>query len=104
MPADTPSSNPTAPTDNHPSDAAIEVYEDAAGEWRWRATAPNGDIEADSGEGFATRAAALRSAARTRTVFANATVTITDDADETAPGEGIPPAFHDVAYAGGDDE
>lgn len=30
----------------------VEKYEDAAGEWRWRLKAVNGQIIADSGEGY----------------------------------------------------
>jgi uncharacterized protein YegP (UPF0339 family) len=36
-------------------DAAFEVYEDRAGEWRWRLRHRNGRIVADSGEGYASR-------------------------------------------------
>lgn len=32
----------------------FEVYQDRAGEWRWRLRAGNGQIVADSGEGYAT--------------------------------------------------
>lgn len=32
-----------------------ELYEDAAGEWRWRLVARNGRIVADSGEGYTRR-------------------------------------------------
>lgn len=41
-----------------------EVYEDQAGEWRWRRKAGNHEIIAVSGEGFASRSNAERSAAR----------------------------------------
>jgi uncharacterized protein YegP (UPF0339 family) len=33
----------------------IEIYKDAAGEWRWRAKAENGEIVADGGEGYINR-------------------------------------------------
>ena len=33
----------------------IEVYKDAEGQWRWRAKSNNGDILADSGEGYTSR-------------------------------------------------
>ncbi|GAB3412433.1 hypothetical protein GCM10027435_05130 [Haloparvum alkalitolerans] len=39
-------------------DAAFEVYEDQGGEWRWRLRHRNGNILADSGEGYASRSAA----------------------------------------------
>ena len=40
------------------------VYQDAAGEWRWRLVAANNRIVADSGEGYASKANALRAAKR----------------------------------------
>jgi uncharacterized protein YegP (UPF0339 family) len=38
--------------------AAFELYEDSAGEYRWRLRHRNGNIIADSGEGYASRSAA----------------------------------------------
>ncbi len=38
--------------------AAFEVYEDNAGEWRWRLRHRNGNILGDSGEGYSSRSAA----------------------------------------------
>ncbi|WP_224338127.1 HVO_2922 family protein [Haloprofundus halobius] len=32
--------------------ATFEVFRDKAGEWRWRLVATNGNIIADSGEGY----------------------------------------------------
>jgi uncharacterized protein YegP (UPF0339 family) len=37
------------------SKATFEVYEDREGKWRWRLVHHNGNIIADSGEGYATR-------------------------------------------------
>ena len=37
------------------SKATFEVYEDRAGQWRWRLVHNNGNIIADSGEGYASR-------------------------------------------------
>ena len=34
----------------------FEVYQDNAGEWRWRFKAPSGEIMADSGEGYTNKA------------------------------------------------
>lgn len=31
----------------------IDIYEDSFGKWRWRAKSNNGDILADSGQGYA---------------------------------------------------
>lgn len=38
----------------------FELYEDQAGEWRWRLVAANGNIVADSGEGYASKQGAKR--------------------------------------------
>jgi len=46
------------------SDDRTEVYCDAAGEWRWRRVAPNGEIIADSGEGYTRKFDALQAADR----------------------------------------
>ena len=37
------------------SRATFEVYRDEAGEWRWRLRHDNGNVIADSGEGYARR-------------------------------------------------
>jgi uncharacterized protein YegP (UPF0339 family) len=37
------------------SNATFEVYEDRDGKWRWRLVHDNGNIIADSGEGYASR-------------------------------------------------
>ncbi|GGM67716.1 uncharacterized protein YegP (UPF0339 family) [Halarchaeum rubridurum] len=37
------------------SNATFEVFTDAAGEWRWRLVHDNGNVIADSGEGYASR-------------------------------------------------
>ena len=37
------------------SQATFEVYEDRAGQWRWRLVHRNGNIIADSSEGYASR-------------------------------------------------
>lgn len=34
------------------ANATFEVYHDRANEWRWRLVASNGNIIADSGEGY----------------------------------------------------
>ena len=39
--------------------AAFEIYEDAAEEWRWRLRHRNGNVVADSGEGYTSRSAAV---------------------------------------------
>jgi uncharacterized protein YegP (UPF0339 family) len=47
----------------------VDVYKDKAGEFRWRLVAPNGKIIADGGEGYSTRASAVRAAKRLSVVF-----------------------------------
>jgi uncharacterized protein YegP (UPF0339 family) len=42
------------------SQAAFELYEDNAGEWRWRLVHDNGNIVADSSEGYASKSNAKR--------------------------------------------
>jgi uncharacterized protein YegP (UPF0339 family) len=43
-----------------PTEPIFQVYEDNAGEWRWRLVAPNGNIIADSGEGYVSKQGAQR--------------------------------------------
>lgn len=44
--------------------ATYELYEDNAGEWRWRLVSTNGNILADSGEGYSSRTAVRDAVAR----------------------------------------
>lgn len=37
------------------SKATFELFEDAEGQWRWRLVHDNGNILADSGEGYASK-------------------------------------------------
>ena len=58
-------STPTGDTDRtEPTErtSRFEVYEDRAGEWRWRLVHWNGNIIADSGEGYASKYNAKRAA------------------------------------------
>jgi hypothetical protein len=43
-----------------PGEARFELYRDSAGEWRWRLVAANGNIIADSGEGYRSKQGARR--------------------------------------------
>jgi uncharacterized protein len=52
-----------------------EVYQDAAGQWRWRLAASNGRIVA-SGEGYKRVAGALRGVAAHRRAAATARVAV----------------------------
>lgn len=40
--------------------ASVTIYQDKKNEWRWRLTAANGRIVAESGEGYKNRADALK--------------------------------------------
>jgi hypothetical protein len=42
----------------------LTFFKDDGGEWRWRMTAPNGEIVADSGEGYSRRIDCQREAQR----------------------------------------
>jgi uncharacterized protein YegP (UPF0339 family) len=37
------------------ADATFELYEDSAGDWRWRLVHDNGNIIADSGQGYSSK-------------------------------------------------
>ena len=43
-----------------PSKATFQVYRDEADEWRWRLVHDNGNIIADSGEGYDRRQTAIQ--------------------------------------------
>ena len=51
-----------------PTSYALTVYQDASREWRWRIVHKNGNIIADSGEGYATHSSAVRAARRLRLI------------------------------------
>lgn len=89
------SADPTTPTATY----RVEIYPDAANEWRWRLIGDSGEIEADSGEGFESVDAALASVSRARTAIANATVETTRD---RRGGNFL--ATTNVSMAGGDDQ
>ena len=52
----------------------FQIYQDARREYRWRLVAPNGNVIADSGEGYASRSNAHRAAENVRQRIANAVV------------------------------
>ncbi|QLK24954.1 DUF1508 domain-containing protein [Natrinema zhouii] len=52
----------TAETSGSERTSRFEVYEDKAGQWRWRLVHWNGNIVADSGEGYSSRSNAERAA------------------------------------------
>jgi len=54
--------------------AKITVYQDRAGEYRWRLRANNGKTTADSGEGYTSRTGARQAAERVRREIADASI------------------------------
>jgi uncharacterized protein YegP (UPF0339 family) len=52
--------------------AGFEIYQDVAGEWRWRPRAKNGQLLANGGEGFASRSNVIRSLKAVRQAVAKA--------------------------------
>lgn len=54
----------------------FELYEDAAGEWRWRLKAKNGRTVADSGEGYRGQGNARRAVKAFRHVVYSAEIVV----------------------------
>jgi uncharacterized protein YegP (UPF0339 family) len=57
-----------------PREARFELYQDRADEWRWRLVVANGNIIADSGEGYASKQGAKRGIESVKTGAPEATV------------------------------
>ena len=64
---------------------AFEVYSDAGGEWRWRLIHENGNILADSGEGYSSRSKARQGLDSVRSNVGDAPVRTLDEADDGEP-------------------
>lgn len=64
-----------------PTDPVFELYQDNASEWRWRLVVPNGNIIADSGEGYTSKQGAKRGIESVRRSVPEATVRVTDSSD-----------------------
>jgi uncharacterized protein YegP (UPF0339 family) len=47
----------------------LEIFKDKTGDWRWHLRARNGNIIAESGEGYDTLAACARGARKTEKFF-----------------------------------
>ena len=56
------------------SNARFELYEDRASEWRWRLVHDNGNIIADSGQGYSSKQGARRGIESVKTNAPNAAV------------------------------
>ena len=66
--------------------AAFELFRDKAGQWRWRLIHENGNVLADSGEGYSSRSKARQGA---ESVRSNAVDAAVDDGDgEPSGGDG----------------
>jgi uncharacterized protein YegP (UPF0339 family) len=59
--------------------ATFEIYEDRGGNWRWRLVHDNGNIIADSGEGYASRQKCKQGLESVRTNAPDAEVVERDD-------------------------
>jgi hypothetical protein len=59
--------------------ATFEVFRDRAGEWRWRLVASNGNIIADSGEGYQSKQGVERGIESVKKSAAEADVTFLSD-------------------------
>ncbi|MFC6731131.1 MULTISPECIES: HVO_2922 family protein [unclassified Haladaptatus] len=58
--------------------ATFEVFQDNADQWRWRLVASNGNIIADSGEGYQTKQGVERGIESVKKNAASATVEFLD--------------------------
>jgi uncharacterized protein YegP (UPF0339 family) len=61
------------------SGGTFELYRDGAGEWRWRLVAANGNIIADSGEGYRSKQGAERGIDSVRRTAPEADVEVVDE-------------------------
>ncbi len=52
----------------------IQIFQDVAGEFRWRIVAGNGEVVASSGEGFRDKTDVLRAVRRARKLMRFATI------------------------------
>lgn len=61
-----------------PSKPTFEVFQDGDGDWRWRLVATNGNIIADSGEGYTTKQGVKRGIQSVKTNAPQAEITVVD--------------------------
>ena len=59
--------------------ATFEVFQDTSDEWRWRLVAANGNIIADSGEGYQSKQGAQRGIESVKNSAAAASIQHVDD-------------------------
>ena len=86
--------------------ATFEVYQDAENEWRWRLRHRNGNIVADSAEGYSSRTAAADGLDAVRALAPTARLNVEGRDDEAMPDGGpmtgvdLVPVDEDVVAAG----
>jgi uncharacterized protein YegP (UPF0339 family) len=61
-----------------PREPRFELYRDTAGEWRWRLVVANGNIIADSGEGYSSKQGAQRGIRSVKKSAPDARVVVSD--------------------------
>ena len=61
-----------------PAEPVFELYQDRASEWRWRLVAPNGNIIADSAEGYTSKQGAKRGIRSVKRNAASAEIRLRD--------------------------
>ncbi|MFO7926112.1 MAG: HVO_2922 family protein [Halobacteriota archaeon] len=84
------------------SKATFELFEDAGGKWRWRLVHDNGNIIADSGEGYASKQKANQGLDSVRSNAPGAyVVDRSKDDDEATPEGGSDATFELFEDAGG---
>lgn len=62
-----------------PREPRFELYQDKADEWRWRLVVANGNIIADSGEGYTSKQGAKRGIESVKSSAPGAKVVTQDD-------------------------
>jgi amphi-Trp domain-containing protein len=70
--------DPDADTDEGGNKATFELYEDQAGDWRWRLVHDNGNIISDGGQGYASKQKAKQGLRSVKTNALGASIEETD--------------------------
>jgi len=83
-------------TDAHASKATFDLYEDNAEEWRWRLVHDNGNIIADSSQGYASKQKAKQGLESVRENAPGADVLDTSRDDQPAADEGASKATFEL--------
>ena len=80
----------------------IEVYKDRAGDWRWRAVAKNGNVLADSGEGYRNYGDMRKALPSTFHILAFESIPVPPPADAIEVLQRKPEGIHPGMAAGAD--